>query len=137
MVLIIGIFLGQRTLITFGFDYMGLVYLIYPEESEVQKSEIYSITRNPSYLSILIMILAGTILQFSIYSILFFILMYVGFQIWIRTVEEKELIERFGEGYKSYISETPRLFPRPKSLGKFLKYLFIVKEKEKNNKKRV
>ena len=47
--LILGLTTIFRSLNVFGIDYMALVYVYYPEESEVQHHKIYSILRHPTY----------------------------------------------------------------------------------------
>ncbi|MHA2222176.1 MAG: methyltransferase family protein [Candidatus Thorarchaeota archaeon] len=107
---------------TFGMDYMTVVYLYFPEESEVQQHEIYSVIRHPAYLAGVILGIAGLFFRFSVYSILMCLLVYVVFrlQIWR---EERELIERFGEGYIEYRKEVPALFIRPSKIKSYLKFL--------------
>jgi len=51
----------------------------------------------------------------------------------IHFVEEKELIDRFGDSYREYRNKTPAFFVPPKNWGLFFKYLigmaYIVKIK--------
>jgi len=41
----------------------------------------------------------------------------------VRLVEEKELIERFGQSYLDYRKRIPAFWPRPRDLGGFFKFL--------------
>ncbi len=94
---LVGILLIFRSLQTFGADYMSVAYLYFPEESKVQHHEIYSILRHPTYAGLILIALGGTLFSFTPYSIIFF-LIYVGiFYFHIYFVEERELIERFGD----------------------------------------
>ncbi|MHA1106898.1 MAG: methyltransferase family protein, partial [Promethearchaeota archaeon] len=102
LLLIVGITTAFRTLMVFGMDYMGLVYVYYPEESEIQHHEIYSILRHPTYFALLTLALGGVIVQFSLYSIIIYLMLICGMFIHIHYVEEKELIKRFGDSYKEY-----------------------------------
>ncbi|MGY5879315.1 MAG: hypothetical protein RTV31_03645, partial [Candidatus Thorarchaeota archaeon] len=45
---IVGLLVIRSSIMTFGIDYMTVVYLYFPEESEVQEHEIYSIVRHPA-----------------------------------------------------------------------------------------
>jgi len=38
-----------RAISVFGIDYMAVVYLYFPEESEVIENETYSVLRHPTY----------------------------------------------------------------------------------------
>ena len=112
-----------RSVLTFGFDYMTVTYLYFPEESELQDHKIYSVLRHPAYSGILLVCLGGTIIQLNIYSIIFFLILYIGMLIHIHFVEEKELIQRFGNSYKEYRKKTPAFFVNVKNWGTFLKFL--------------
>ena len=112
-----GILLVIRAFLTFGIDYMLLVYLYFPEESEVQNQKIYSALRHPAYAAIIIISLAGTIFSFTLFSVALFLLYLTGFLIHVRLVEEKELIERFGSSYEDYRKKVPAFFVKPKNLS--------------------
>ena len=53
----------------------------------------------------------------------YLIIAIVMMTIHIRAVEEKELIERFGDSYIEYRKKVPALFVRPKKIGVYLKFL--------------
>jgi protein-S-isoprenylcysteine O-methyltransferase Ste14 len=57
------------------------------------------------------------------FSILFGLFMPIGLTLWLRLVEEPELIERFGEGYADYRRKVPAFWPRVQDAGKFMKFL--------------
>ncbi len=124
----IGLLTMRRAIFSFGIDYMAVVYLYYPEESEVQEHEIYSILRHPTYLAILLFCLGGFFARFSLYSIFIFAILLTGLLIHIRLVEEKELIKRFGDSYLEYRKKVPALLVRPKNLGKYFKFLIKAKK---------
>jgi len=44
----------SKTLKVFGIDYIGLVYIYYPEDYTIQKNEIYFILRHPKYHSLML-----------------------------------------------------------------------------------
>lgn len=120
---IVGAATMVRAIFTFGFDYMTVTYLYFPEESELQDHKIYSVLRHPAYSGILLVCLGGTIIQATIYSILFFLILYFGMFIHVHFVEEKELIQRFGDSYKEYRKKTSAFFLYPKNWGQFFKFI--------------
>ncbi|MFX1452514.1 MAG: hypothetical protein ACFFCM_16880, partial [Promethearchaeota archaeon] len=61
---------------------------------------------------------------FSMYSILYFLIFLIGINIHLKFVEEKELIERFGEDYIKYKKMVPALFIRFKDLKKYFSIIF-------------
>ena len=121
--LFFGCLLVYRAIHTFGFDYMAVVYLYFPEESELQDHEIYSVLRHPTYTAIILMSLGGVFFQLNLYSIIFFCIIFLFLYIHIHYVEEKELIQRFGDSFKEYRKNTPAFFVRPKKWGKLFKFL--------------
>lgn len=123
-IILLGFLMIIRSLITFGIDYMTVVYLYFPEESEVKNHKIYSILRHPTYAGLIYMSIGGTLIQFSLYAIIAAIFYVIYFWIHIRKVEEKELIQRFGESYNEYRKKTPALFAHFSDWFVFLKILF-------------
>jgi protein-S-isoprenylcysteine O-methyltransferase Ste14 len=105
-----GILLALRALLTFGFDYMTVVYLYFPEESEIQQHEIYSVLRHPAYGGLLWLNLSGAFLTFTIHSFLVFVIHCLGFWIHVHFVEERELISRFGKTYAEHRKRVPAFF---------------------------
>jgi protein-S-isoprenylcysteine O-methyltransferase Ste14 len=129
-VLVSGVFIlfGALTvrsaLLTFGLDYMTVVYLYYPEESEVVDHEIYSVVRHPAYLGGALLAVAALVFRFSVYSILIGIMTYLVFrlQAWR---EEKELVDRFGESYRTYMKRIPALYVRFRDIPTYLRFLRV------------
>ncbi|MHA2128238.1 MAG: methyltransferase family protein [Promethearchaeota archaeon] len=122
--LILGVMMVIRTIQIFGVDYIAVVYLYFPEESELQDHEIFSILRHPTYAAAIFICLGGVFLQQNLYSLIFFIIYYLGFYIHVHFVEEKELIQRFGDSYINYRKKVPAFFVNPKNLLLFLKLIF-------------
>lgn len=120
--ILIGILLVRSAILTFGIDYMTVVYLYFPEESEVQQSEIYSVIRHPAYLAVVLFGLAALFFRLSVYSIGFCIIIYALLRLHIRR-EERELIERFGDGYSDYMRSVPALYVSPRNYRKFFRFL--------------
>lgn len=122
--LILGLLTIRQALFTFGIDYMAVVYLYYPEESELQDHRIYSVLRHPTYFAVILTAFGSFCMRFSIYSIFSFILVVIGMLFQINFIEEKELIERFGDSYRNYRKQVPALLIKPGRLGLFLKFIF-------------
>ena len=120
---LLGILMVYRAIQIFGLDYMAVVYLYFPEESELQDHQVYSLLRHPAYAGGILICLGGVLLQQNLYSLIFFLVFYVGFYIHIHFVEEKELIQRFGESYIEYRNEVPAFFVKPKNYFRFLKLI--------------
>ncbi|TFG27839.1 hypothetical protein EU527_18065 [Candidatus Thorarchaeota archaeon] len=120
--LLFGILTIRSAVLTFGIDYMTVVYLYFPEESEIQEHEIYSVVRHPAYLGGVLLGIAGLLFRFSVYSIFSALLVYVVFRMIILR-EERELVERFGEGFVEYKKRVPPLLVRPKKFRMYIKFL--------------
>ena len=120
--MVVGLLVVRSSIMTFGIDYMTVVYLYFPEESEVQEHEIYSIVRHPAYMAGVILGGAAMFFRFSVFSMIFALIVYLIFKVHIRR-EEGELIERFGEGYAEYREKVPGLYVHPRKLRLFIKFL--------------
>lgn len=123
ILLLTGILMALRALLTFGFDYMTVVYLYFPEESTIQNHKIYSILRHPAYTSILLVNLAGMLFTLTPISIILFFFYLLGFWCHVHFVEERELIARFGDSYAQYRKSVPPFFVKPEDFGKLLAFL--------------
>ncbi len=121
---ITGLMMCIRSLQTFGFDYMTVVYLYFPEESTIQDHQIYSILRHPAYAGALTIALGGLFFTFTVYSIIFFVVYLAAFYNHVHFVEEKELITRFGSSYREYIKRVPAFFIDPRKVGTLFYFLF-------------
>ena len=120
--LVLGMLVVRSSFLTFGIDYMTVVYLYFPDESEVQELEIYSIVRHPTYMGAIFLGIAGMFFRFTFYSTVFFLIFYLLFKVQIRR-EEIELIDRFGEGYNEYRKKVPALHVRLSDLRKFFRFI--------------
>ena len=119
----LGIMMIIRSLQTFGFDYMTVIYLYFPEESKIENHKIYSVLRHPTYTGVLLIGLGGMFSTLTLYSVLFFTVYFIAFYVHIHFVEEKELILRFGPSYQEYINRVPAFLVKPDKLGVFLGFL--------------
>jgi protein-S-isoprenylcysteine O-methyltransferase Ste14 len=119
---LLGLLTMRQAVLTFGIDYMIVIYLYFPDESEIQQREIYSIIRHPTYFAGILLGLSAMLFRMSVFTIIFFVLFYAAWRAQI-SVEEKELVERFGEGYSEYMGRVPGLYIRPGDLGTYLRFL--------------
>lgn len=127
LMLIVGTALAIRSILTFGFDNLTLLYVYYPEEVKIVNSNIYSVLRHPVYAGILRVIIGLALLNGNANSIAFILFAPLGLTGWIRLVEEKELLERFGASYADHRKRVPAFWPRPRDLGKFFAFLLTGK----------
>ena len=74
--ILLGFLIVIRAVQIFGFDYMAVIYLYFPEESEIQDLEIYSILRHPAYSAAILISLGGVLINQNIYAIIFWIIYY-------------------------------------------------------------
>jgi protein-S-isoprenylcysteine O-methyltransferase Ste14 len=120
---IVGLLMCVRSVQTFGIDYMVVVYLYFPEEGQIQENEIYSVLRHPVYAGALIIALGGAFLTFTLFSFATYLMLLTGFYLHVHFVEEKELIQRFGDSYHEYRRKVPAFFARPKNIRVFFSFL--------------
>jgi protein-S-isoprenylcysteine O-methyltransferase Ste14 len=120
----LGMAVVSKALKIFGIDYMGLVYIYYPNESTLQNHEIYSVLRHPTYHTLMLFSIGSIFLRFSIYSLIYFLIFIIGINLHIKFVEEKELIKRFGEQYRNYKKNVPALIVRLIDLKKYFSIIF-------------
>ena len=123
--LILGLALSFRSIYTFGIDYTTVIYLYFPEESSIQENQIYSVLRHPMYTGLIFISFGGFLNNLTFYGFILFIIYTLGFYFHIHYIEEKELISRFGESYKTYRKNVPFFLINPVKLTLLLK--FIVK----------
>ncbi|MFW9856059.1 MAG: methyltransferase family protein [Candidatus Thorarchaeota archaeon] len=121
--LLLGMLTGYRALATFGVDYMALIYLYYPEESELQDHKIYSVLRHPAYFGLVLVAVGGFFFRLSGYALYTLIIFLIGIKIHLVLVEEKELIERFGDSYRQYKMRVPALMLEPGQVISFLRFI--------------
>lgn len=120
---LLGIATIIRSLLTFGIDYMALVYLYFPEESRVQDYKIYSVIRHPTYTGVTLIAVSGFIYNLSLFNLVYLIIFLSLFFTHIFIVEERELIERFGDSYLKYRDDVPSIFAHPKKWKDYFSFL--------------
>ena len=120
---IIGSILWIRSVLTFGLDYITMIYTYFPEDGRIINSSIYSILRHPMYAGTLHIGIGLACLNMGIYALTFAVLLPLGVSGWILLVEEKELLERIPD-YAEYRKNTPAFWPKIKNIPAFFKFLF-------------
>ncbi|WP_047415540.1 isoprenylcysteine carboxylmethyltransferase family protein [Cellulophaga sp. Hel_I_12] len=106
----VGMFLGTVSLIQFFTSKTSIDPRDPQKASELVVSGIYKISRNPMYLSLLLLLLAwGLYLPnaFNFLVLVFFVAYMNKFQI---LPEEQALSIKFGEAYKQYVKNVRRWF---------------------------
>lgn len=122
-----GIIIFARAVFAFGADNLALVYVYFPEEGRIVDSSIYALIRHPTYSAVLRIGVAIGLWHGTWFSIAFALFMPFGMTIWLKLVEEAELMERFGEGYATYRRTVPAYVPRLRDWGKFWRFLVLGK----------
>jgi protein-S-isoprenylcysteine O-methyltransferase Ste14 len=123
LMIIIGAVLAVRGVLTFGLDNVTMLYVYYPEEGRIVDSSIYGVLRHPLYAGALRVVIGLALLNGNGNSIVFIFFLPILLFGWLRLVEEKELIERFGASYADYRKRVPAFWPRIQDLGKFFRFL--------------
>ncbi|MFH1211098.1 MAG: methyltransferase [archaeon] len=72
---------------------------------------IYSRVRNPMYLGIILLAFGGFFFSFSVYTLLYALILTVSYLFVIRA-EENDLFRRFGRSYDDYRRKVPSLIPK-------------------------
>jgi len=81
------------------------------QEGKLLKEGVYGVIRHPRYLSAGLGVLS-TVLFVNYAGLYLFILLVVPVGIVLLMLEERELVDRFGEEYRKYQREVPRFIPR-------------------------
>ena len=125
LLIVVGVVLGLRTVLIFGIDNLTMLYVYFPEESQLVNHKIYNILRHPAYAAVLVIAFGLALLNGSWAALACALNFSLGLWGWVRLVEEKELIERFGPGYVEYRKRVPAFGPRLRDLREFLGFLIV------------
>jgi protein-S-isoprenylcysteine O-methyltransferase Ste14 len=96
----------------------------FPEQGRLAQGGIYAILRHPVYAAAVRVALGLGFLNETWFGLICAFFFTLGLWGWIRLVEERELIARFGPAYREYRARVPAFWPRPKDLGGFFRFLF-------------
>ena len=105
--LVTGIVLWLRALMVFGVDNLSMMYVYFPGESRLVNSNVYSVLRHPIYSALVRLAFALTLWNGSGLALFASVFVPLSMTAWLRRVEEPELIERFGAGYRAYRARVP------------------------------
>lgn len=108
--LVTGLALWWRALTIFGADTLTLMYVYFPAEGRLVDSNVYSVLRHPIYSAVVRIAFALVAWNGSEFALFAAVFAPISMTAWLRWVEEPELIERFGDGYRTYRARTPAFF---------------------------
>jgi protein-S-isoprenylcysteine O-methyltransferase Ste14 len=99
-----GALLSPRSLI-------GIPEIIAPEESRLTDKGPFSVVRHPTYLAHTMMFLGVFLFTGVVAAGLLTLVDFVVVSAFVIPLEEKELLQRFGNDYREYMNRVPRLLP--------------------------
>jgi protein-S-isoprenylcysteine O-methyltransferase Ste14 len=108
--LVTGIVLWLRTILVLGIDNLSMLYVYFPNEGRLVDSSIYRVLRHPVYSAAIRVGLALVLWNGSALALFAGLMTPLTMTAWLRWVEEPELIERFGDGYRAYRARVPAFF---------------------------
>jgi len=108
--LITGLILWVRAILAFGLDNLTMMYVYFPNEGRLVQSNVYSVLRHPVYSAVMRVALALALWNGGVLALCAGLIALLVMTGWLRWVEEPELIERFGEGYREYRARVPAFF---------------------------
>lgn len=117
-----GTLLGLRAMISFGLARAALVYSYFPEEDHLVQSRLYAYLRHPLYAMMAHLAIGVALLNNNVLALSCALIYFAKLVIW-SWLEEKELMERFGQSYHTYRQQTPAFFPRIQDLPGFWRTL--------------
>jgi len=123
---VVGIMLWIRTVLTFGVDYLTMLYVYFPEKGRIANASIYAILRHPVYAAAMRIGLGLALLNTSIFALVFMPFLPLGLYGFVHLVEEKELLGRFPD-YAEYRKRVPAFWVRPDKLTSFHAFLITGK----------
>ncbi|MFX1265220.1 MAG: methyltransferase family protein [Promethearchaeota archaeon] len=135
----IGVLLLLMTILTevqiekSGFDVTthGLdIFTIFPEETPPVHGEIYSFIRHPLYFSLLCLSLCLAFFRNNLMAVLVALIFLIPIVAAIY-LEDRELVERYGDVHRDYIKRTAAIIPLKRPLG-FLRLMVQFKQEQKD-----
>lgn len=108
--LVTSLLLFFRSLMLVGMDTLTMIYVMYPEQGRLVHSDIYDVLRHPIYSAGIRLCLALALWNGSVPAVAGALIVALAMSLWVRLFEEPELIERFGEGYRTYRASVPAFF---------------------------
>ncbi len=123
VLIVVSVMLALRTVQIFGVDNLTMLYVYFPEESHLVNHKIYNILRHPAYAAVQFLAFGLALLNGSWVALACALVFVLGLWGWVRLVEEKELIKRFGAAYVEYQNRVPAFGPRLRDLREFFGFL--------------
>ena len=105
-----GVTLWLRSVQAFGIDNLSMMYVYFPAEGRLVDSRIYGVLRHPVYSAVIRVAFALILWNGSAFALFASLMAPLTMTAWLRWVEEPELIERFGDGYRAYRARVPAFF---------------------------
>ena len=102
-----------------------MLYVYFPEESRLVDHKIYNILRHPAYASVQRIAIGLALLNGNWFALASALIFALGLWGWVRLVEERELIERFGPAYVEYRQLVPVFWARRRDLKGFFEFLVV------------
>ena len=94
------------------------IFLPSDQKSQLVTDGVYSYVRHPMYLSIIVLLLAFSVLSISFLSIISWVITVFLFNSMMK-FEEAELLKILGGEYQNYMNQVPRWIPRISILKKW------------------
>jgi protein-S-isoprenylcysteine O-methyltransferase Ste14 len=123
----VGALLWLRAVLAFGIDNLTMLYVYLPQHGQFAQGGIYGILRHPVYAGAVRVALGLGFLNGTWYGPICALFFLLGMWGWLRLVEERELIARFGPAYGEYRRRVPAFWPRLADLGRFLRFVILGK----------
>lgn len=125
--LVSGVLLWLRAVMVFGIDNLSLLYVYFPNESRLVDSNVYGVLRHPVYSAVLRIIFAIILWNGGPFALFAGLMGALSMSLWwLQRVEEPELIERFGDGYREYRRRVPAFFNlNPRTWATLWRFLVI------------
>jgi protein-S-isoprenylcysteine O-methyltransferase Ste14 len=120
-----GVLLWLRAVRSLGVDSLTMSYVYFPRDGDLARHAVYAFMRHPVYAAAQWIGWGLALINGSWFALTLAAVFTLEIWGWIRLVEEKELIERFGTAYAGYRREVPAFLPSPAMLGGFLKFLIL------------
>jgi protein-S-isoprenylcysteine O-methyltransferase Ste14 len=122
--LLVGGALWLRGVNELGLDRLTMLYVYFPEQTELVQSGGYGLLRHPIYAGALRIGTGLALVHANWYGLLMVPVLWVFFAGWIVLVEEKELVERCPD-YPAYRRRVPAFCPRVHEVLRFVRYLVV------------
>jgi isoprenylcysteine carboxyl methyltransferase (ICMT) family protein YpbQ len=118
-----GLFVGSLILRNMAIHTLGRYWSLHVEireQHQLVRAGIYNLVRHPAYAAIMVEVLSIPMVVNAWWTMLFAAITYLPLLGLRLRLEEKALLEKFGEHYRQYQSEAGALLPKPSTIRKVL-----------------